>query len=716
MYMEASCAACRPCLLFGVHATVDPHTAFQQASARILPAPAPVDDVSISPEVLPRVPVAARRPGVLLRIVGRAYMSRAEVPLMRKKRRSRQSARASAVAIDAATSDVGQEVVERRAFCLEDYVTAARNPSKTLSASLFMFFATLFSTVALGSLIEKQTLSRIGLTEYLYMNSLAGIIHSLLGTQPLLVIRPTGPVTAIIIKLSGTSDHFGFNFHHFLAATGVWVGLLLAAMAVARVSRYAYRLTPFTHEIFACFVCSIYLSDGISSCIARLEGSEDSFERFGTALFNLNLAAITFGGSAVLAGAVSWRLLPRSVRAVIADYAVTIAVVFTTAASLWSDIAAPRVERISMPSTFSPTCHHTPSDFECLHQHVPEPSLVTAPPRAWFVGFPVEPFCWLVALAAALPISFFFFIDQSISSLLCQLPSMGLRRGTYMHVSLLIIGVFNAVGPAFGLPFVTGSLPHSPQFVRSLTLARTREEGAEAEGEEEEEEEEVASTSPLQVAESRVAPLLMYTLMGLPLLSPGLLKLIPEAAIDGILAYVGYEGIVSTDLYSRVLLLCTPRCNIPTRYAGLPLRVLHGFTAIQLAMLALCWAVNLSPAGLCVAFVVLSLIPLRERLLPRYFSTEQLAVLDGGSLASPLTPQPTPPKARPSRVAPDPHMSHAIVVHGEAPLAAAANEETAEVTVGDQAELSARLTEPDFSQPPEETRVSREKVVVDYLD
>ena len=97
-------------------------------------------------EVLPRVPVAARRPGLLLRIVGRAYMSRAEVPLMRKKRRSRQSARASAVAIDAATSDVGQEVVERRAFCLEDYVTAARNPSKTLSASLFMFFATLFST------------------------------------------------------------------------------------------------------------------------------------------------------------------------------------------------------------------------------------------------------------------------------------------------------------------------------------------------------------------------------------------------------------------------------------------------------------------------------------------------------------------------------------------------------------------------------------------
>jgi len=36
----------------------------------------------------------------------------------------------------------------------------------------------------------------------------------------------------------------------------------------------------------------------------------------------------------------------------------------------------------------------------------------------------------------------------------------------------------------------------------------------------------------------------MYALIGLPLLAPGGLELIPEAAIDGILAYVGYEGIV----------------------------------------------------------------------------------------------------------------------------------------------------------------------------
>ena len=46
-----------------------------------------------------------------------------------------------------------------------------------------MFFATLFSTVALGALIEKKTNNRIGLTEYLTINSIAGMLHALFASQ-----------------------------------------------------------------------------------------------------------------------------------------------------------------------------------------------------------------------------------------------------------------------------------------------------------------------------------------------------------------------------------------------------------------------------------------------------------------------------------------------------------------------------------------------------
>tara|TARA_B110000196_G_scaffold307996_1_gene308206 strand:+ start:428 stop:610 length:183 start_codon:yes stop_codon:yes gene_type:complete len=59
------------------------------------------------------------------------------------------------------------------------------------------------------------------------------------------------------------------------------------------------------------------------------------------------------------------------------------------------------------------------------------------------------------------------------------------------------MGLFNALGPLFGLPFVTGSLPHSPQFVKSLSYT-TRLGGQEQHA----------------VAESRVAPLLVYLGIG----------------------------------------------------------------------------------------------------------------------------------------------------------------------------------------------------------
>ena len=65
----------------------------------------------------------------------------------------------------------------RCSFCMTDYTNGLVYWSKTLSAGLFMLFATLFSTIALGALVEKETDSRIGLSEYLLMNSVAGIAH-----------------------------------------------------------------------------------------------------------------------------------------------------------------------------------------------------------------------------------------------------------------------------------------------------------------------------------------------------------------------------------------------------------------------------------------------------------------------------------------------------------------------------------------------------------
>merc|ERR1712179_701971 len=107
-------------------------------------------------------------------------------------------------------------------------------------------------------------------------------------------------------------------------------------------------------------------------------------------------------------------------------------------------------------------------------------------------------------------------------------PSMMLAKGAYYHSTMGCMAVFNVLGPCFGLPFVTGSLPHSPQFVQSLT-ERNRE------------------GQPLKVMENRVAPLLMYGLMLLPCcVPPTVFSCIPRAAVSGTLLFVGFEGILHT--------------------------------------------------------------------------------------------------------------------------------------------------------------------------
>ena len=55
------------------------------------------------------------------------------------------------------------------------------------------------------------------------------------------------------------------------------------------------------------------------------------------------------------------------------------------------------------------------------------------------------------------------------SCILGQKPELGIAKGQYYHSSMLIAGFCNMILPSFGMPFVTASLQHSPQFTRAIT-------------------------------------------------------------------------------------------------------------------------------------------------------------------------------------------------------------------------------------------------------
>lgn len=142
---------------------------------------------------------------------------------------------------------------------------------KTLSAALFMFCATVASTVALGDVAYRETDGMVGITEYLMLQGVAGAIHSLFSACPLPILRPTGPITAFMVDLYQLSSWVGVGYYSLLSWVGFWVGIFLILIALFDLSRYIALCTRFLHDIYAVFVCTIYITDGIIGVRQRFE-------------------------------------------------------------------------------------------------------------------------------------------------------------------------------------------------------------------------------------------------------------------------------------------------------------------------------------------------------------------------------------------------------------------------------------------------------------
>jgi hypothetical protein len=139
----------------------------------------------------------------------------------------------------------------------------------------------------------------MGFTEYMMMNSVAGIIYSLVETQPYVVVQPTGPITMLLemaraaratkyglrvsarlstftltreralalslrdVQLSECAAANNFEFLPFVAATGLWVCIWLTLCSIFNVSKLISYMSRFTGEVFAVFIGTAYMRDGI---------------------------------------------------------------------------------------------------------------------------------------------------------------------------------------------------------------------------------------------------------------------------------------------------------------------------------------------------------------------------------------------------------------------------------------------------------------------
>jgi len=244
--------------------------------------------------------------------------------------------------------------------------------------------------------------------------------------------------------------------------------------------------------------------------------------------------------------------------------------------------------------------------------------------RDWFVN----PFQNIPAWGAAVAfipgfiLTVLFFFDHNVSSLLCQAPEFGLKKGTAYHWDFFVVGLQILITGLLGIPPVNGLIPQAPLHTDSLCDKRFREK---ADGTMEE--------VIVHCHEQRVSGLMQASLIGCTLFYIRGIGYLPIAALDGLFLYMGIASFGGNTFYQRIVLFLTDKERRDARsldFLGkVPLPIVHKYTLLQLLILAIIFTITLLPYvdalfPICIAI----LVPLRAYKLPQYFGKANVDALD----------------------------------------------------------------------------------------
>ncbi|KAM8791112.1 anion exchange protein 3 isoform 1-T2 [Rhynchonycteris naso] len=500
--------------------------------------------------------------------------------------------------------------------------------SQCLAAVLFIYFAALSPAITFGGLLGEKTEGLMGVSELIVSTAVLGILFSLLGAQPLLVVGFSGPLLVFeeaFFKFCQSQDL------EYLTAR-VWVGLWLAVFVVALVaaegSFLVRYISPFTQEIFAFLISLIFIYETFhklykvftehpllpsyppegalearldlnGSVLIPTEGPPGPRNQPNTALLSLILMLGTFFIAFFLRKFRNSRFLGGKVRRIIGDFGIPISILVMVLVDY--SITDTYTQKLTVPMGLSVTSPHK---------------------RRWFVpplgsARPFPPWMMVAAAVPALLVLILIFMETQITALIVSQKARRLLKGSGFHLDLLLIGSLGGLCGLFGLPWLSAATVRSVTHVNALTVMRT----AIAPGD---------KPQIQEVREQRVTGLLISSLVGLSIVMGAVLRQIPLAVLFGIFLYMGVTSLSGIQLSQRLLLIFMPVKHHPEQPYVTKVKTwrMHLFTYIQLGCIALLWVVKSTVASLAFPFLLLLTVPLRRCLLPRIFRDRELQALD----------------------------------------------------------------------------------------
>lgn len=532
--------------------------------------------------------------------------------------------------------------------------------SKTISATVLLYFACLAPAIAFGALLEKFTHGDMGAIEVIASTFICGTLFALFAGQPLLILGGTGPVAIFeSIMHKAAEGYLGVPFLVARLWTGVWISIILGLCAVTDMCYLIKYITRFTDEIFAALISSIFIYEACKAllypfkkdydtCVEGqpcLDTLKDAIHDAST-LMSLLLGLGTFVMLMALRSFRKSKYLMASLRTLLADFAPIVAIGLMTYIDLLAeDMATPKLR---IPAGIKPSK-------DCREWQVPWRSygpeyslaadtkvsagLITSPlgaidaasclftpagsneamplSSAPTMGIPAYlPFAMILPAMLA---SVLLYLDQNITARLINKSDNRLKKEGGYHLDMFCLAALIMICSMLGLPWMCAATVRS---INHLMALCTKEEVVDAHGHK---TERIAS-----VAETRLTGLLIHLLIGCSLFLVSVLKHVPMAVLFGLFLTMGITSLTTIQLWERIsLLFMEPKLYPPTSYVRQVSRVkLHTFTFVQILGFLVLYVVKKSAFAMCFPLVILCFVPIRNVVLPMFFSERELHYLD----------------------------------------------------------------------------------------
>ncbi|XP_010476636.1 PREDICTED: boron transporter 4-like [Camelina sativa] len=503
-----------------------------------------------------------------------------------------------------------------RALCYkQDWVSGLRSGFGILAPTTYIFFASALPVIAFGEQLSRDTEGALSTVETLASTALCGVIHSILGGQPLLILGVAEPTVLMYVYLYNFAigrPELGKQLYLAWAAwVCVWTALLLFLMAILNAADIINRFTRIAGELFGMLISVLFIQQAIKGMVSEFGMPKDedpTLEKYHFEwLYTNGLLGIIFTFGLLYTAltsrkARSWRYGSGWMRSFIADYGVPLMVVVWTALSFSTPSKLPS----GVPRRlFSPL----PWDSASLSHWTVIKDMGKVSPGYIFAAF-----------IPALMIAGLYFFDHSVASQLAQQKEFNLKNPSAYHYDILLLGVMTLICGLLGLPPSNGVLPQSPMHTKSLAVLkrqlirrkmvktakesiRKRETSSqvyenmqevfiemdksplaqtdpaviielqdlkeavmncnEKEGEMNEDsgfdpEKHLDACLPVRVNEQRVSNLLQSLLVAGAVLAMPAIKRIPTSLLWGYFAYMAIDSLPGNQFFERTMLLFVP--------------------------------------------------------------------------------------------------------------------------------------------------------------